>query len=158
MLLAKQDGDLNWRSIFKALCYILPTFLNPVTCSCFVKNWEGVVKVTNYMIPNEVSWWEASLGTWREAPLKESCFNKLGNGVPLHSPIHTFTKSPKFLQPNWAASHPQPLSTQVLPLYQNKNKNKNSSRAEPTTLYKIVAILSTWAWQPTPQDSPIYIS
>lgn len=65
---------------------------------------------------------------------------------------------PKFLQPNRAASHPQPLSTHSIPVYQNKNKNKNSSRAEPCTLYKIVAILSTWAWQPTPQDSPIYIS
>lgn len=55
-LLAKQDDDLNWRSILKAHCYILLTFLNPATCSYSVKNWEGVVKVTNYMIPNEVSW------------------------------------------------------------------------------------------------------
>lgn len=90
-LLAKQDNDLNWRSILKENCYIQPTFLNPATCSCSVKNWEGAVKVTNYMIPNEVSWWEASLGTWREVPLKESCFNKLGKGVSLHTPIHTFT-------------------------------------------------------------------
>lgn len=132
-LLAKQDDYLNWRSILKAHCYILPTFLNLATCSCSVKNWEGVVKVTNYTTPNEVSderplWGLEGKHPWRNP---ESCLKELGKVLAYTHP-HTHSHSlPKFLQPNWAASHPQPLSTHSLPVYQNKNKTKTAAGQSP---------------------------
>lgn len=73
-----------------------------------------------------------------------------------HTHTHIHIVFPSFCSPIELPPIPNPFYS--LSAYQNKNKNKNSSRAEPPTLYKIVAILSTWAWQPTPQDSPIYIS
>lgn len=155
-LLAKQDDDLNWRSILKAHYYILLTFLNPATCSYSVKNWEGVVKLQTIWSQKNSLHERPLWGLEGKHPWRNPVSTRWEKVFPCTHPYTHSHSLPKFLQPNWAASYPQPLLLTLC--IKTKTKTKNSSRAEPPTLYKIVAILSTWAWQPTPQDSPIYIS